>query len=81
MSTITASILENQKSDIPVHNWKLAELKDLPNYHPADISVSEFMTTDLVTVQKDDIIDLVAQMMQWKKLRFTPVEKIIGLLR
>ncbi len=84
LSVITASILENQKSDIPVHEWKLPELHDLKEYHPADISVSEFMTTDLVTVQKDDIIDLVAQMMNWKKIRYTPVEdkkgNLVGLV-
>ncbi|WP_235298125.1 CBS domain-containing protein [Portibacter marinus] len=80
LSAITASILEGQKSDTPVHEWDLATLKDLPHYHPADISVSEFMTTDLVTVQKDDIIDLVAQMMQWKKLRYTPVENKKGVV-
>lgn len=84
LSAITASILEKQKSDLPVHHWKLAELRDLPTYHPADISVSEFMTTDLVTVQKDDIIDLVAQMMQWRKLSYAPVEdkkgEVVGLV-
>ncbi len=84
LSVITSSILENQKSDIPVHEWKLSELHDLKDYHPADISVSEFMTTDLVTVQKDDIIELVAQMMQWRKIRYTPVENnngdIVGLV-
>ncbi len=80
LSAITASILENQKSDTPVHEWKMAELGDLANYHPEDVSVSEFMTTDLVTVQKDDIIDLVAQMMQWKRLRYTPVENKKGVV-
>lgn len=74
LSVITSSILEKQKSDTPVHEWNLPSLKDLKEYHPADISVSEFMTTDLVTVQKDDLIDLVAQMMNWKKLRYAPVE-------
>lgn len=78
LSVITGSILENQKSDIPVHEWKLPKLDDLKVYHPTDISVSEFMTTDLVTVQKDDIIDLVAQMMNWKKIRYTPVENKNG---
>ena len=42
------------------------------------------MTTDLFTVQKDDIIDLVADMMDWRKIRYTPVEdskgRLIGLV-
>ena len=84
LSVITAAILENQKSNIPVHEWELPELTDLKNYHPADISVAEFMTTSLVTVDKDDIVDLVAQMMNWKKIRYAPVEdkegNIVGLV-
>lgn len=84
LSVITASILEKQKSDLPVHEWELPELADLKDYRPSDISVSEFMETDLVTVQKGDIIDLVARMMQWKKIRYTPVEDkngdIVGLI-
>ena len=42
------------------------------------------MTTDIFTVHKDDIIDLVVDMMDWRKIRYTPVEdkegKLIGLV-
>ena len=36
------------------------------------------METDLFTVQKDDIIELVAEMMDWRKIRYTPVEDTKG---
>ena len=46
--------------------------------------VEEFMTTDLFTVQQDDIPELVADIMDWQKIRFTPIEddkgKLIGLI-
>jgi CBS domain-containing protein len=32
------------------------------------------MTTDLFTVQESDIIDLVTEIMDWRKLRYLPVE-------
>ena len=32
------------------------------------------MTTDIFTVQKTDIIELVAEMMDWQKIRYAPVE-------
>lgn len=84
LSVIVSTILENQKSERPVHEWKIPDLEDLKEYRPTEISVSEFMTTNLVTVHKDDIIDLVAQMMNWKKVRYTPVEdksgNIVGLV-
>ena len=36
------------------------------------------MVTDLFTVQKDDIIELVAEMMDWRRIRHTPVEDAKG---
>ena len=30
--------------------------------------VEEFMDTDLFTVQKDDIVELVAKLMEWRKI-------------
>ena len=42
------------------------------------------MQTDLFTVQRDDIIEFVAQMMDWRKIRYMPVEnaqgKLVGLI-
>ena len=85
LTCLTASIIKNQKSNIPVHKWKLSDLKeDLITYHPEDIKVEEFMVTDLFTVQQDDIIELVGEMMDWRKIRFTPVEdnkgNLVGLI-
>jgi len=36
------------------------------------------MQTDLFTVRKHDIIELVAEMMDWRKISFTPVEDTKG---
>ncbi len=84
LTAITASIIKQQKDNTPVHLWKMPSLKDLAEYKPANLKVEEFMSTDLFTVQKDDIIELVADLMEWKKLRFTPVENkkgdLVGLI-
>ena len=57
---------------------------DLKLYRPHHLKVSEFMLTDLYTVQKDDIVDLVAELMDWNTIRYTPVEdskgKLVGLV-
>ena len=45
---------------------------------PTRLRVEEFMTTDLFTVQKTDIIDLVTEIMDWRKLRYMPVEDSKG---
>ncbi len=80
LSCLTAAIINNQQKDIPVHKWKLPDLSELKEYRPSKIKVEEFMETDLFTVQQDDIIELVAEMMDYRGIRFTPVENIKGKL-
>ena len=45
---------------------------------------SEFMTTDRFTVQKEDSLEMVAEIMDWRKIRCIPVEdskgKLVGLI-
>ncbi|TRX51418.1 CBS domain-containing protein [Fulvivirga sp. M361] len=81
---LTSSMLKNQKSGLPVHKWQLADINDLYEYHPHGILVEEFMTTDLFTVYKDDLPELVSDVMDWQRIRFTPVEdekgQLVGLL-
>lgn len=81
---LTASMIKNQKENKPVHTWDLPNAEDMPDYKPARLMVDEFMETDLFTVQKDDLIELVAELMDWRKIRYMPVEdskgKIVGLI-
>lgn len=78
LTTLTSCIIENQKTSLPAHEWKIPELIDLKNYAPKKLKVSSFMDTDLFTVEKEDLIELVAEMMDWKKIKYTPVENKKG---
>ena len=84
VSVLTACMLKNQNEGKPVHTWELPKLSDLKEYRPAKLKVEEFMVTDLFTVRKEDIIEFVAEMMDWRKTRYLPVEdskgKLIGLI-
>ncbi len=84
ITVMTAAMINNQDQSIPVHLWAEPNLSDLKEYRPSHLTVEEFMETDLFTVQKDDIIELVAEMMNWRKIRYMPVEdakgKLIGLV-
>jgi len=84
LTILTACILKNQSKSKPVHTWKMPQTIDLEDYQPGKLKVEEFMETDLFTVQKDDIIELVTELMQWRKIRYIPVEdskgKLIGLV-
>ncbi len=84
VTALTAAIIENQKGNTPIHKWDIKETSNLKTYRPSKLRVEEFMDRDLFTVQPDDLIDLVADMMDWRKLRYTPVEdengQLVGLV-
>jgi len=84
LRVLTAEIVYNQKQNVPVHNWPAPDPSRLKQYKVGDMLVSDFMTTDIFTVQKNDIIQLVAELMDWNKIKYTPVEnakgKLIGLV-
>lgn len=78
ITVMTAVMVKNQNESKPVHTWAEPTLQDLQEYRPSHLRVEEFMETDLFTVQKDDIIELVAEMMNWRKIRYMPVEDTKG---
>ncbi len=80
LTVMTAAIIKNQLKEMPVHTWDLPEPGDLDEYRPSKLKVEEFMVTDLFTVQKDDLIDLVAELMDWRRIRYMPVEDSKGQL-
>ncbi len=83
-AVITASMVKNQQDEIPIHKWEFPDADNLEEYVPTRLRVEEFMTTDLFTVRKEDIVDLVTEIMDWRKLRYVPVEdnkgRLVGLV-
>lgn len=84
LTVLTSAILENQRNELPGHLWGLPQIDDLPNYRPNTLLVEEFMRTDLFTVDENDIIEFVSDLMKWRNIRHIPVEskdgKLIGLI-
>jgi CBS domain-containing protein/gamma-glutamylcysteine synthetase len=84
LAILTATIIKNQISGHEVHEWPEADENIIKDYKPSHLLVGEFMTTDIFTVQENDIVELVSDMMDWKKVRYMPVEdskgKIVGLV-
>lgn len=84
LSTITAATIKNQKANKPVHTWKLPDMADIPDWKPSHLKVEEFMNTDLFTVQQDATAQFVAEIMDWRKIRYMPVEdgkgELVGLI-
>lgn len=84
VSAITNSMLRNQKKGEPVHKWGLARLEDMDHWKPSSLLVEEFMTTDLFTARKEDLIEFTGNLMDWRRIRYIPIEDdqkhLIGLV-
>ena len=78
---LTAAILKNQKEKKPIHLWEPACIEDVLDWHPSSLIVEEFMTTDLFTVHQDDILELVADILDWQNIRYALVETDKGELK
>jgi CBS domain-containing protein len=81
---LARAMLTNQQAGEPVARWAKARLEDDPEPGQGYQTVSQFMSTDLFTVGPDDLVDLVASVMDWRHIRHVPVEddegRLIGLI-
>lgn len=84
LSAITDAMIKNQKKGEPIHKWGLARFEEMEHWKPSNLKVEEFMTTDLFTVRKDDILEFVANLLDWRQIRYVPVEDdqkhLVGLI-
>lgn len=84
LTALTESMIKHQNTGIPVHEWPMPNINDIKSYRPHRMRVDEFMTTDLFTVREDDLIEIIAELMDWEKIRHMPIEdnkgNLVGLL-
>jgi CBS domain-containing protein len=84
MRALTGAMMDREKAGLPVHKWKLATTKEAGSWSQNFFTVDQFMTTDLVTVHEDELIDLCASLMRWRKIDQVPVEdddqRLVGLV-
>ncbi len=81
---ITAAMHTRQQTDEPAHEWSLARLEEGGGWKHNYLRVEQIMNTNLFSVHEDDVIDLVANMMDWRRIRHVPVEdnshRLVGLV-
>ncbi len=84
MGALTAATLNRQEEGEPVHTWELARLEEAGGWVKHYGRIEQFMTTDLFTVNQDELVDLVACLMDWEHIRHVPVEdnehRLVGLV-
>ncbi len=81
LCVLTAAMHHNQNQENhPVHEWKAPTLQDYKGYKPDLLTVEDIMRTEMLTVQKSDLAELCAQLMEWRQLNYMAVEDKRGRL-
>ena len=67
-----------------MHTWEPARVERDDAWREAYRTVGQIMSTHLLTVRPEDLVDLAASMMDWEKIRHVPVEddegRLVGLV-
>lgn len=80
---LTASMLNRQASDEPLHLWSDITDPELSAIKQTNQQVEQVMSTDIFTVHPDDLIDLASKIMHWNHIRHVAVEddgELIGIV-
>jgi predicted transcriptional regulator/gamma-glutamyl:cysteine ligase YbdK (ATP-grasp superfamily) len=84
LRTLTAFMLARQQGGEPVHTWPVVEMDEMEEWRRSYQTVGQFMSTDLFTVRPNDLVDLAANVMDWRHVRHVPVEdgegRLVGLV-
>jgi len=74
MAALVAATSELQQTNEPVHTWDPAPAPGASAWRPNFETVEQYMTTHLFTVNEDELVDLVAFLMEKKQIRHVLVE-------
>ncbi len=80
---LVQGIVNRQWDGRPVHEWESVRVEK-ESTAPSHARVEDVMTTDLFTVNEEEVVDMAAAMMKWRHIRRIPVEdssgKLVGLV-
>lgn len=74
LTALTAAMAVRQKAGAPVHMWSNAHLEEGGGGRLSYLRVEQFMTTSLFTVHEDELVDMVAFLMDRNQIRHVLVE-------
>lgn len=84
LAALVAGTYDRQSTGRPVHEWDLARLPEGGGMRSNYLRLEQYMTTDLLTVNEDESIELVANLMDWHRIHHVPVEandhRLVGLV-
>ncbi|TFG65403.1 MAG: CBS domain-containing protein [Gemmatimonadales bacterium] len=84
MAALVAATVDRQADGRPVHEWEAARITEGGSLKSSYIRIEQYMVTDLRTVNDDEPIELVANLMDWNHIHHIPVEdnehRLVGLV-
>ncbi len=84
LAALVAATARRRAEGRPVHEWETAGLDEAGDERSHYQRIDQLMTTDLFTVGEDELVDMVAYVMNWKNIRHVPVEdnrhRLVGLV-
>lgn len=80
---LTYHLHKNQATDAPVHDWDLATFEDTKDAYSQN-KVYKVMSTQIFTVNQNDSVRLIQNIMKWKAIHHLPVidkkHRVVGLM-
>ncbi len=84
LTALTAAMWARQNEGEPVHTWEPARMEEAGGWQKSYTQVDQYMQTDTFTVHEDEVIDLVANLMDWEGIRHVMVEdeqnRLVGVI-
>ncbi len=76
---LVQGLVNRQWQGAPVHTWQSVQI-DEGDELSTHAQVEDIMSTDLFTINEEDVVDVAAAMMKWRHIRRIPVEDGSGTL-
>jgi CBS domain-containing protein/gamma-glutamylcysteine synthetase len=84
LSAVTAGMIKRQRSELPCHEWEDAHIAEAGGWRLNYLKVEQFMTTSLFTVHEEELVDMVAFLMDREQIHHVLVEddahSLVGLV-
>ncbi len=84
LAALVAATARNQREGTPVHRWELAGLEEAGEPQQTYLRVEQYMVTDLFTVNEEELVEMVAFLMDSRQIRQVLVEddehRLVGLV-
>lgn len=79
---LVRQMLEYQKEDLPVHEWEMMEYGNVhavgQQTRQEDRMVEDLMHRDVISVRDNVCLEVVEQILEWRKINHLPIENEVG---